>query len=223
MESTIPITPSTLVSMADEECQVLKHSSQWVETIDPSVAAMQAMIQADKEGSAKFFQTLATNFTELSNKQRDNRDIRMQHYDRNRMNNNPDWIFTPPTDLSEARTFRGRQWHFCTKCGHNGRWVYTHTDATHCTPNCQDLVDGGFCHHRQNSRDAYPYDQSSSYYNREYWDRSPRSRSPYRSASRSRSPQAKQEHSVSFRPPTPNSPSAQLSLFDSIADFMSGP
>ncbi len=55
MESTLTLTPSTLVSMADEECQVLKHSSQWVETIDPSVAAMQVMLQANKEGSAKYF------------------------------------------------------------------------------------------------------------------------------------------------------------------------
>jgi hypothetical protein len=121
MESTLTLTPSTLVSMADEECQVLKHSSQWVETINPSVAAMQAMIQANKEGSAKFFQTLATNFMEISNKQRDiNRDIKMPPHDQYGMNNNPDWIFTPPSDLSEARTFQGRQWYFCTKCGRSG-------------------------------------------------------------------------------------------------------
>ena len=40
MENKLALMPSNLVTLADEECQVLKHSSQWVETIDPSVAAM---------------------------------------------------------------------------------------------------------------------------------------------------------------------------------------
>jgi hypothetical protein len=31
--------------MADEECQILKHSQQWVETIDPSVVGLQALLQ----------------------------------------------------------------------------------------------------------------------------------------------------------------------------------
>jgi hypothetical protein len=64
MENTLTLTPSTLVSMANEEYQVLKHSSQWVETIAPLVAAMQAMIQSNKKESTKFFQTLAANFTD---------------------------------------------------------------------------------------------------------------------------------------------------------------
>jgi hypothetical protein len=35
MENFLKPTPITLVTLVDEECQVLKHSSQWVETIDP--------------------------------------------------------------------------------------------------------------------------------------------------------------------------------------------
>jgi hypothetical protein len=50
--SALQLTQLSLVSLTDEECQVLKHSSQWVETIDPTVAAMQAMINSNKEGSA---------------------------------------------------------------------------------------------------------------------------------------------------------------------------
>jgi hypothetical protein len=36
MESTSKLAPTELVTMADEESQVLKHSNQWVETIFPS-------------------------------------------------------------------------------------------------------------------------------------------------------------------------------------------
>jgi hypothetical protein len=61
MENTLQLMPSSLVSLADEECQVLKHSAQWMETIDPTVAAMQALFTSSKEGLAKFCQLLATN------------------------------------------------------------------------------------------------------------------------------------------------------------------
>ncbi len=45
--------------MANQECQVLKHANQWVETIDPSIVTMQALFQTSKEGSANFFKALA--------------------------------------------------------------------------------------------------------------------------------------------------------------------
>jgi hypothetical protein len=63
MENELTITSSSLVNMADEECQVLMQSSQWVEIVDPSITTTQAMFQSSKEGSAKFFYTLAANFS----------------------------------------------------------------------------------------------------------------------------------------------------------------
>jgi hypothetical protein len=56
MENSLKLNPSTLVTLADEECQVLKHSSQWVETIDPSVTAMQALFQTTTQGTTKIFE-----------------------------------------------------------------------------------------------------------------------------------------------------------------------
>jgi hypothetical protein len=204
MESSLALTPSSLLTLADEETQILKHSGQWVETIDPSVAAMQALITSNKDGSIKFFQTLAANFTELSNRQKEiNRDYRNYREERHRdNNNNPDWLFTPPKDMSEARTYKGRQWYFCTKCGRNGRWVCTHNDETHRSPPRQDAYNDGYA--RRGNRgasydnDAKSYDHYGprrSYYRhdteraREY-----RSRSPYRS--RSRSPTSRSDRSV---------------------------
>jgi hypothetical protein len=229
MESSLALTPSSLLTLADEETQILKHSGQWVETIDPSIAALQAMITSNKDGSLKFFQTLAANFTELSKRQKEiNRDYRSYRDERYRdTNNNPDWLFIPPSDMSEARTYKGRQWYFCTKCGRNGRWVCTHTDETHRSPPRQEAYDDGYS---RRSQRGIPYDndaRSFDYYGprrppyRPDYDHRPRdnrSRSPYRS--RSRSPTSRHERSVSFRPPTPTpkSPTAHLSLYDSITD-----
>jgi hypothetical protein len=45
MENSLKVSPTQLMTMADEECQILCHCNQWVETLDPSVVAMQAMVQ----------------------------------------------------------------------------------------------------------------------------------------------------------------------------------
>jgi hypothetical protein len=41
MENKLKFNPSSLATLADQECQVLKHANQWLEMIDLSVAAMQ--------------------------------------------------------------------------------------------------------------------------------------------------------------------------------------
>lgn len=91
-----------------------------METIDPSVAVMQAMLQSTKEGSAQFFQMLVANFSEISKRQKDiNREQRHFRED-TYQNNNPERILMPPFNLSKIHTFKGRQWSFCTKSGRNG-------------------------------------------------------------------------------------------------------
>jgi hypothetical protein len=70
-EGTLVLTPTLLATKADQECQILKHASQWVETIDPSVVAMQAMFQTTKNHSGAVFQSLAANFSSIAQKQKD--------------------------------------------------------------------------------------------------------------------------------------------------------
>jgi hypothetical protein len=235
MENTLILTPSSLVTLADEECQVLKHSCQWVETIDPSIAAMQAMLQSTKDGSTQFFQTLAANFNEITKRQKDitkeQRNLREDKY----QSNNPDWLFMQPADLSEVRTYKGRQWSFCTKCGRNGRWVCTHNDSTNWVAHPREYndFDNYRCPHRESYHDTHYRADDSRYcdtyasrdYNyrrdRDHRSRDSRSRSPV--TSRSRTPPPRGDRSVSFRPPTPKSPSAQLSLLDSISMFLRTP
>jgi hypothetical protein len=45
MEGTLALTPMQLVQMANEESQILWHSNQWGETIDPTISAFQAIAQ----------------------------------------------------------------------------------------------------------------------------------------------------------------------------------
>jgi hypothetical protein len=66
MENTLQTSPTQLVKLADEECQILKHSQQWVETIDPSVIAMQALLQSTNQGNSSLFQSLEANLSALT-------------------------------------------------------------------------------------------------------------------------------------------------------------
>ncbi len=59
MENKLKLTSNKLVTMADEECQILKHSHQWVETIDPSIVAMQALVQTTSGQSNDILKSLA--------------------------------------------------------------------------------------------------------------------------------------------------------------------
>jgi hypothetical protein len=241
MENKLKLTPSSLVTLADEECQVLKHANQWVETIDPSIVVMQALLHTSKEGSATIFKSLAANFSELVRKQNDiNKESRQTRYDGTRSNgfnpnNNPDWIYTPPDDITQTRYFNGRTWYFCTKCGRNGRWVVTHSDDTHQPSVNTFRSDRRFLQPQRHSPDkdlnryTNPDHRDFEHHNMGYpgsrrqrdgrFDRS-RSRSPQHS--RTNSPSSTRGRSVVFCPPTPRSPHAQLSLLESINSFLDG-
>jgi len=66
MENKMMISPSQLVKLADDECQILKHSIQWGETIDPSVVAMQALFHNTNQGNNDLFKTLAASLSTLT-------------------------------------------------------------------------------------------------------------------------------------------------------------
>lgn len=61
LEGKLSVTPLTLVCMADEETQVLKHLQQWVDTIDPSVSALQAFITEQNTALRQILQQLTAN------------------------------------------------------------------------------------------------------------------------------------------------------------------
>jgi hypothetical protein len=166
MENKLTLTPTSLVTMAAEECQVLKHSNQWVETIDPSILAMQAMVQHHHAGSAEIFHTMAAHFSEMSNKQNKiTQDINKQSFkERNSYHVTPDWLYERPTDLTQSKYFNGRHWYFCTKCGHQGRWVCTHSDDTHRSSRNDGQYDNHRCRddYQVNAQRGCPYDNYAS-------------------------------------------------------------
>jgi hypothetical protein len=128
----------------DEKSQVLKHSNQWVETIDPSVVPMQAMLTSTVSSTNMLFETLTSNLSKLSK-------IQYTSYNKDKMYTNafsrhsplsmnmpskyaqdsPDWVYIQPKNLQETHAYRGQIWSFCGKCGCNGKWICTHTKATH--------------------------------------------------------------------------------------------
>jgi hypothetical protein len=139
-------------------------------------------------------------------------------------------MYSAPSDLSQPWLFNGRQWYFCTKCGHSGRWVCTHMDATHRSSRDRDhrrqQHEYKYQHRRHfsdnNDPDGYrSSDSSSSYSRNNYRDHSREDK--YRNRSLSRSPFSRDMHrgnhspdKVTFHPGTPQPSSAHLSLLESI-------
>jgi len=75
-------------------------------------------------------------------------------------NQTPEWLLDAPADLDQIKYFNRRYWHFCTKCGKNGRWVCTHTDATHDDRSRSSSPSHFFC--------SSPTPESSEYYHRSH-------------------------------------------------------
>ena len=222
MENTLPLSPMTLITMADEECQILRHSNQWVETIDPFIVAMKAALQGTAADTKALYEHLTAHLTKLVHNAQelkqtyvsyDNKDGPFRHYS----NDNPPWVYDAPEDMQHARTFRGKTWSFCTKCGRHGKWVCTHTNATHRPSPYQhhNICDSGqkFRYtptaHYQDYRNAASAQGYRS-----------RSRTPPQPSSDSASPMHQRSRSVSFKQTPPQSPQAKLTFLDSINAFI---
>lgn len=105
-------------------------------SVDPSIVAMRALLQGNTQGVQTLFDQLSANLTKLTKMYQASSKFYQDSYKdhgqkRFLNNNNPDWVYEAPTDLSQQRTFRGRVWTFCMKCGRHGKWVYTHTNSSH--------------------------------------------------------------------------------------------
>jgi hypothetical protein len=75
---------------------------------------MQAMVKSHQSGSDDVFKSIAAHFSELSNKQQKvlNEVGKNFHRDKNSDHMAPEWIYSPPTDLSQSRYFNGCHWYF---------------------------------------------------------------------------------------------------------------
>ncbi len=129
-------------------------------------------------------------------------------------NDMPEWVHDPLNHPLQLCPYRGRIWNFC-KHGH-GKWVFTHTDATH--------QSSGFLYQK-----SYRDDDSNSKgwswqmlgtANDRAYKQNDRGFSPSRSLTPPAHPTSSLLHdrsrSVSFRSTPSFSPKAQLSLYDKI-------
>ncbi len=204
--------------MADEECQILKHSNQWVETIDPSIVTMKALVQGNAQGTTALLAQLSAHLTGLkkfpyndghlgtsSTGRHDGNAGQGRYYG----NDNPPCIYEAPEDSTQKHTFHGRTWYFCTKCGRTGKWVCTHTDTTHRSsyqPSHGRRPISPSSHNRRN----LPYSYEGNGYC---------SRARTLLSSRNSSPMHNRSRSVSFCPMPSPSPREKVSLLDSINAF----
>jgi len=231
-ENTFPLTPSLLVQKADQEVQILKHAGQWVETIDPSVTAMQATLKATKDRSGELLKSLVANFSQHSQRQRDgSRSYRSssQLKYQNGRHQTPDWLLDRPSDPREVKYFNGRQWHFCDKCGRSGRWVCTHSTETHGdrsrSSSPMSRVNGHDNYHLASSQDdlrrsrsPHRSDPYADRHSNKRWEGRSRSRSPTSGGYASSDAQSPRRH-VTWGTRSPSTPVAKLSLLDSITAF----
>jgi hypothetical protein len=140
----------------------------------------------------------------------------------------PEWVFDKPTYPDQIRVFNNRYWHFCNKCGTNGRWVCTHTNETHQESTTATATHHGMSRRFSASDPSDSYSRRSRSPGREYsvdsrhryrgHDHRSRSRSPTQHATLSQ-PSTLRRH-VTWNYPAPSTPIAKLSVLDGINDFL---
>jgi hypothetical protein len=120
--------------------------------------------------------------------------------------------------MQHTRTFQGKTWSFCTKCGWHGKWVCTHTDATHRSPPYQhnNSCESGQRFRHTPTAPYHDYRNAESPQGYRSCSRTP----PQPSRSEAVSPLHQRSRSVSFKQTPPQSPRAKLSLLDSINAFI---
>jgi hypothetical protein len=113
MENKLSLTSLQLVIMTDKESQILRHSNQWVETVDPSIVAMQALFQGTNTAHTNLLKTLTAHLSSLGKSKHREVSQEMQFNSaggclRQYGNDNPPWVYDSPQDISQTRTFRNR-------------------------------------------------------------------------------------------------------------------
>jgi hypothetical protein len=115
MEGKMKTIPLKLVQMADEECQILRHSHQWVETIDPSVTALQASLEDRSKHSQNILWKLTAHLGYHQPRQ-GHPNIHFSARDSTNCRTlDGGSFYDAPANLHTPKYFEGRYWYFCTK------------------------------------------------------------------------------------------------------------
>jgi hypothetical protein len=114
------LTPQTLLKMADDKVQVLKHENQWKDVEPPAVIALKLALEQKQKEQDVLVQSIVAHIGTLIKKDKQP----FQH---------PAWMVAPPiTSAETTKTQNGKTYAWCTKCHcGQGLWVCTHTTETH--------------------------------------------------------------------------------------------
>jgi hypothetical protein len=82
-----------------------------METIDPSIIALHALLQTTKAQSGNIIQTLTANFSQIAQRQRELiRSAKQPYRPSTSYHQTPDWLLSPPAHPDVTKYFNGRQW-----------------------------------------------------------------------------------------------------------------
>jgi hypothetical protein len=118
------LTPHSLVVDSDKKCKALRQSGQLYTTAD---ADIMALLSAHRQPPPALLPT--------SGKQTTSNTGRPSHSDGKTRSQHrltrPQWLEHAPSDPNQTHHYENRIWHWCPKCGDSGKWVCTHSAATH--------------------------------------------------------------------------------------------
>lgn len=180
-----------------------------------------------QDQNREIFHTLAANLSQITHRQKELTRSLHQPNLSGASSQTPEWLMEAPSDMEQKKLFNGRYCHYCSKCGKNGRWVCTDTDATHedrlhstnPSPFAQHTSTPDFYEHNgRSSRSPSQYRNYDSSRQQSHWESQSHSRSPYQPASYS--PTSSPWKQVRWNLHAPPTPVAQLSLLDSINNFL---
>jgi hypothetical protein len=120
----------TLLNSADKKCKALRQSNQLYTTADSEVMTLIATLKNQPQLATWVFQVLNTTTHALKDRAQSGNapNGSSQGYHKSQK---PAWFNKPPTQLNQTYKHDNRIWHWCPKCGVQGKWVCMHTAASH--------------------------------------------------------------------------------------------
>jgi len=119
-------SPASLVEITEKKCKALRQSNQLYTSTDAEIMALLSsnnslsVTKTNQSGTRTQTSHQSGTRTQISQSQRGaHRPPR------------PQWFDKPPTLPHQTHQHDNREWHWCPKCGTNGKWVCTHTAKTH--------------------------------------------------------------------------------------------
>jgi hypothetical protein len=118
---TLQLDPLLLTDKTSKCIRILKNVGKLhYSSTSPEIMALKARLEEYAHTATTAFNAIATKLTK-------------NNIHQHQPSQCPPWFFQPPTEPNPTHEHDGRTWHWCSKCNasRGGRWVCTHTAATH--------------------------------------------------------------------------------------------